>query len=99
MYIKVDQDKCIGCCQCARVCRKQTFAMKDGKCMVQDDSKCMKCGHCVAICPKGAISLNGITAHDVDIQYQKMSPEQKIVAMRRSVRHFIQEPLTKEQIH
>lgn len=96
MYVKVDQDKCVGCSQCTRVCRKLVFQLENGKCSVRDDSQCMKCGHCVAVCPKGAISLNGITAHDVEAHYQDLTPEQKIVAMRRSVRQYMQEPLTKE---
>lgn len=50
---KIDQDKCIGCGKCKRVCRFN--AIKD--CSVIE-LKCEGCGACKVVCPVDAISLN-----------------------------------------
>ncbi|WP_289050234.1 4Fe-4S dicluster domain-containing protein [uncultured Acidaminococcus sp.] len=53
--LKVDNDKCVGCGQCVRVCPMRTMKLKDKKVAV-DDWRCILCQDCQAVCPKKAIS-------------------------------------------
>jgi len=47
--MKIDQDKCLGCGVCARVC-PDGIEMKDGKAIIKDNSaKCLN--EAAEICP------------------------------------------------
>lgn len=51
---KVNQDACIGCKACDRICAHGGPEFKDGKASINYD-KCVGCGRCLAVCPKDAI--------------------------------------------
>lgn len=53
-----DQDKCIGCGQCANVCPHQVFAIEDRKAQIIDRDRCMECGACARNCPAGALAVH-----------------------------------------
>ena len=54
----VDQDKCISCMTCTKVCPYTApYVNKDSKAQIEA-AKCMGCGICVAECPACAIQLN-----------------------------------------
>jgi NAD-dependent dihydropyrimidine dehydrogenase PreA subunit len=55
--LSYDQDKCIGCGQCAIVCPHGVFEMRDKKAVVLDKDRCMECGACKMNCPSSAIDL------------------------------------------
>ncbi|MBK9359177.1 MAG: molybdopterin-dependent oxidoreductase [Bacteroidales bacterium] len=70
-YIEIDNNKCILCARCVRICREVTGANALG--LVNRgfdtyvapsmgdslaDSKCESCGLCISTCPTGAISEN-----------------------------------------
>lgn len=52
---KIDEDKCIGCTLCARVCNKGAVSGKLKEKHTIDEDKCTACGDCVAKCKFKAI--------------------------------------------
>lgn len=50
----VDQDDCVGCKQCAKICAHDAPVFENGKATI-DHNKCVGCGRCLAVCPKDAI--------------------------------------------
>ena len=58
MY-RVDEDKCIGCGKCAKVCNFGAISLqgegKEKKAHIAP-SLCRDCGACAEVCPVGAIS-------------------------------------------
>ena len=50
----VDQNLCVGCGACGRICAPQ---IKDRKAAI-DHEKCVGCGRCLAVCPKDAIAAD-----------------------------------------
>ena len=56
----VDQDLCIGCHACARICAHDGPQFdENGKAWI-DHAKCAGCGRCIGVCPKDAVH----PAHD-----------------------------------
>ncbi len=53
---QIDQEKCIGCELCIKVCPSDTINMQDGKAQVTGD-RSLQCGHCAAVCPVDAIRV------------------------------------------
>lgn len=51
----VDEEKCIGCGQCADICPVDAFSVDSGKAIINE--LCVECGSCVTACPVEAISL------------------------------------------
>ncbi len=65
---KMDQDLCVGCCLCIRVCPSGALDIitsmgKDGNKVIDeyvyDMSRCIYCGMCVEICPVDALISTG----------------------------------------
>ena len=54
----VDQEKCIGCGACKKICAHDGPQIENGKCTIDYD-KCVGCGRCIGVCPKDAVDLNG----------------------------------------
>ena len=50
----VDQEKCIGCGACKKICAHDGPQIENGKCTI-DYSKCVGCGRCIGVCPKDAV--------------------------------------------
>lgn len=55
--IKIDQEKCNGCGQCANACAEGAIRMVDGKARLVTDSYCDGLGACIGECPVGAIEV------------------------------------------
>ncbi|HMB65836.1 MAG TPA: 4Fe-4S binding protein [Patescibacteria group bacterium] len=59
-YPETDQDKCIGCGLCAKMCPEGCIHMKKGKKGLKpqtDYDYCKGCGLCAAHCPVKAIKM------------------------------------------
>ena len=52
--ITVDEDICIGCSHCVKVCPTEALRVWSGKAII-DDTKCVDCGDCYRVCPVKAI--------------------------------------------
>lgn len=50
----VDQDLCIGCQMCAKICAHDAPEFTNKKATINKD-KCVGCGRCIGVCPKDAI--------------------------------------------
>lgn len=51
----VDQEDCVGCGACSKICAHGAPIVANGKCEI-DEAKCVGCGRCIAVCPKDAVS-------------------------------------------
>lgn len=56
--LKFDQEKCVGCGNCVKVCPHRVFELNDKKAVVVDYNGCMECGGCANNCPVDAIYVN-----------------------------------------
>jgi diguanylate cyclase (GGDEF)-like protein len=57
----VDQERCVGCLACARVCPTGAIAVpaEHGVVSIMDDA-CIRCGQCLPACPHDAIDAMGM---------------------------------------
>ena len=95
----IDQEKCIGCEMCVKVCPSQTISMQDDKAVVTGD-RSLQCGHCVAVCPVDAVRVN--TLDQQSLSFNSFDLENKwlphgefdtsrlvqLMASRRSCRNY-----------
>jgi len=51
----VNQDSCVGCGACIKICAHDAPKVENGKATINKD-KCVGCGRCLAVCPKDAIT-------------------------------------------
>ncbi len=104
--IKIEKELCTGCGTCVSACSHGIIQKN------RDDDYpivvpgllpyCSRCGHCEASCPKKAISVDYPGAGPVP-DYSgviSISPGEigTLMTMRRSVRHFTKEPVSKETL-
>ncbi|MFX1569048.1 MAG: ATP-binding protein [Promethearchaeota archaeon] len=54
-FIKINEDKCIGCGNCVKVCLAECFEIIEKKAKVKSLEKCMECAACWYVCNKNAI--------------------------------------------
>lgn len=50
----VDQNLCVGCQMCAKICAHDAPEFENKKATINHD-KCVGCGRCIGVCPKDAI--------------------------------------------
>ncbi len=60
----VEQEQCIGCGRCIRICAHGAPSVTDKKATI-DWNKCVGCGRCIAVCPKDAIQPGTYEANDI----------------------------------
>lgn len=88
--LAIDNDRCLGCGQCAADCLPQTLQMRDGRPVMVKEESCMDCRHCLAVCPVGALSIHGHgPAESADLEkLPAFSDLCRLVKGRRSVRQY-----------
>ena len=55
--IKIDEEKCNGCCACASACHEGAIEMIDGTARLTREDYCDGLGDCLPACPTGAITF------------------------------------------
>ena len=57
VQLSYSENKCIGCGECVKICKKGCFAQRGS--LFVEFSKCDACAECVKSCPSGALTLIG----------------------------------------
>ena len=52
--LKIDEDTCIGCSRCMKICPTEALRVRDGKAVLIPD-RCVDCGNCFKVCPTRSI--------------------------------------------
>ena len=75
--IKIDEEKCNGCGQCAAACHEGAIGMVDGKAKLLREDYCDGLGDCLPACPVDAISFEVREAAAYDEAAVQKAMEQK----------------------
>ena len=54
--LKIDEDTCIGCSRCMKICPTEALRVRDGKAVLMPD-RCVDCGNCFKVCPTRSIYI------------------------------------------
>ncbi len=104
--IRVDRDLCTRCGICSEVCPSRIIDPAGGadvpEVAEEKEGLCIQCGHCEAYCPSDALVLN-IRPDEKEMLPSgagTLSPGDLgyYIKMRRSVRHYTGEPVSRETI-
>ena len=102
----VDAALCTRCGICPIVCPMKIIGPVDEHTLPgvpgAKEQMCIRCGHCEVSCPSQAITLNFLPDEKVILPAGTGSLSPEVLGMylrkRRSVRHFISDPVDKETI-
>ena len=72
--IKIDREKCNGCCLCVSACHEGAIGLVDGKAVLLRDDYCDGLGNCLPVCPTGAISFEDREA----LEYNESEAKKKM---------------------
>jgi Fe-S-cluster-containing hydrogenase component 2 len=64
--VRIDEEKCNGCGQCATACAEGAIQIVDGKARLISEIYCDGLGACIGTCPEGAITVEQREAPDFD---------------------------------
>ena len=94
MKFVIDDELCVACLACARVCPTNAVAVAPDSSWVRVmDEACIRCGLCVPECPHGAIDVGGELGHAVAIAAEGTGA---IIVDTECAAHFY--PATPEQV-
>ena len=77
----VNQENCIGCRQCTKICAHDAITITDRKASI-DHNKCLGCGRCIGVCPRDAVEPASDESND--ILNKKIAEYTKAVVQGRS---------------
>ena len=60
----VDQEPCIGCGRCVKICAHDAPSVTDGKASI-DHARCVGCGRCIGVCPTDAVCPASDESNDI----------------------------------
>ena len=69
--VKIDEEKCNGCGQCAKACAEGAIKIIDGKAKLISEIYCDGLGACIGHCPQDAITVEKRQAAQFDEQANK----------------------------
>ncbi len=98
--IIIDQDRCIRCRACIRLCTRQVFAQRGADIAVIAPEQCSRCGHCVAACPSDAIAHELFPLDECPTPAPTPSLDELVNAFRerRSLRVYREQAVPREII-
>jgi nitroreductase/NAD-dependent dihydropyrimidine dehydrogenase PreA subunit len=100
--IIVEQDKCVGCGLCERICHEQCIHLvnqNSHKEIEIDQSLCSTCTQCIAICPRQALSWNGIMPMVFEKERIPTALQlEELLKQRRTVRDYKKTPIERTLI-
>jgi ferredoxin len=100
--LSVDQENCSKCGMCTTICPTRAIDYQKGELpsrSLERADTCIICGQCMAVCPTGAITISGLSYDDLfDLpkHYSDYPGLFDLMATRRSIRHFKDEPVPRE---
>ena len=62
--LKIDEDTCIGCSRCMKICPTEALRVRDGKAVLMPD-RCIDCGNCFKVCPTRSIYIEQDDFEDI----------------------------------
>ncbi|MBP2654326.1 MAG: nitroreductase [Firmicutes bacterium] len=99
--INIDQEKCIRCALCSKVCPSSYITMEDNV-PEATGQICISCGHCVAVCPTAAIdNQNAPLVNQVPLETFPVfdaHTAETFLRSRRSIRQYKSTAVPKEKI-
>lgn len=96
----IENDKCVGCGLCAKVCVAYNIEIKNKKAQTVIDN-CLMCGQCSAVCHQKAISISGYPEKQIEnSDHIRLNPDNilHVIRFRRSIRQFKQKDISSEII-
>lgn len=81
----VDQELCVGCGSCRKVCAQDAITISSKKAAIDHD-KCAGCGRCIGVCPRDAV--NPASDESEDILNRKIAEYTKAVITGRPNFHI-----------